>query len=69
MTKKLIGTLVAECQDNLLRRGEIRLSPRAYDIHGKIGHVRYQDRRCCDYLSLQFCHFYDVDGLGPLMLE
>jgi hypothetical protein len=64
MTKKLIGTLVAECQDNLLRRGEIRLSPRAYDIHGKIGHVRYQTVDVVIIFHFTFVTFTMSTALG-----
>jgi hypothetical protein len=48
-----------------MRRGGIRLSPRAYDIHGKIGHVRYQTVDVCDLLHFGFvtCTMSTVVGL------
>jgi hypothetical protein len=47
-----------------MRRGEIRLSPRAYDIHGKIGHVRYQTVDVVIFFHFAFVTFTMSTALG-----
>lgn len=47
-----------------MRRGEIRLSPRAYDIHGKIGHVRYQSVDVVIFFHFAFVTFTMLTALG-----